>query len=157
MEHLDSITLWHYAAGETSPEETERIKNHLSQCKDCMKEYKLLNQIETTLHAVDEETTPFGFSDVVIRKIENEAALERKSTVFEKFFPYSILGGFAMAILTTILAGVGLEVDLTQIEVVLTSQVGIFILTACGLLWGLYFIDRICKKIFVSIDYAQSQ
>jgi anti-sigma factor RsiW len=154
MEHLDSITLWHYVAGEASPEQTARIKKHLSHCEDCMKEYELLNQIETTLHVVDEETTPFGFSDVVISKIENEAALERKSTFFEKFFPYSILGGFSLAILTAFIAGAGLDLDLTQVEGVLTSQVGILILTACGLLWGLYFIDQICKKIFIPIDYA---
>jgi hypothetical protein len=157
MEHLDSNSLWNYLTGDSGNDQSAHIKKHLSSCEDCMREFELLRKIETTLHALDEETTPFGFSDVVIRKIEDEVALERKSTVFEKFFPYSILGGFLLAILTAIIVGEELDLDLTQVEVVLNNQVGILILAACGLLWGLYFIDRICKKIYVPIDYAQSQ
>jgi predicted anti-sigma-YlaC factor YlaD len=157
MKHIDSNTLWHYLTGDSSKDQALHIKKHLANCEDCMREFELLSQIEITLHAVDEETTPFGFSDMVIRKIENEVALESKSDIVAKFFPYAILGGFTLAILTAIIAGVGLDVDLTQLEGALNSQVGILILTACGLLWGLYFIDRICKKIFVPVDYLQSQ
>ena len=47
--------------------------------------------------------------------------------------------------------------DLTQVEDVVNSQLGILILTACGLLWGLFFIDRLCKKFFAPIDYLEAQ
>ena len=156
MEHLDSITLWHYVAGDASPEEAARIKKHLSDCEDCMKEYELLNQIEATLDVVDEDAVSFGFSDAVIRKIENETVLERNSVFSPKFLQYTILSGFALAILFAIIVGAGLDLNLSQVEDTLNSQIGILVLTACGLLWGLYFIDRICKKIFVPIDYVQS-
>lgn len=154
MKHIDSITLWHYMVGDASPEETARIKKHLSNCKNCMKEYELLHQIETALYVADEDAVSFGFSDAVIRKIENETVLERNSIFSPKFLRYTILSGFALAILSAIMMGVGLDSNLSQLEGILNSQIGILILTACGILWGLYFIDRICKKIFGLIDYA---
>lgn len=154
MEHIDSNTFWEYVTGNSSKDQTAEIKKHLLNCDDCMTEFELLSELESTLHAVDEDTTSLGFSDKVIRKIENELVFERKSTKLAKFFPYTIIGGFTLAILMAIIVGVGTDLDLIQIEQVLNSKVGLLILTASGLLWGLHFIDRICKKIFVSRDYA---
>ena len=154
MEHIDSHTFWKYVTGNSSKDQTAIIKKHLLNCEDCMSEFKLLSQLESTLNAVGEETTSLGFSDKVIRKIENEMAFERKSKKLAKLFPFAIIGGFTLAILMAIIIGVRTDLDLIQLEQVLTSKVGLLILTACGLLWGLYFIDRICKKIFLPMDYA---
>ena len=154
MEHIESKTLWQYVAGDTSRTESIQIKNHLSSCEDCMKEIELINQIEATLEVVDKDRVSLGFSDAVIRKIEIETELERNSIFNPKFLPYAILGGFALAILSAIIAGAGLDLNLSQVESTLNIEFGILILTSCGILWGLYFIDRICKKIFVGFDHA---
>ncbi len=109
MEHIDSNTLWDYLAGDCSKKQTALIKEHLSGCEVCKREFELLNKIEVTLHELDEDTPSFGFSDRVIKKIENEAALYRKSKFSASIFPYVLLGSFILAFFTMIIVGLGLE------------------------------------------------
>jgi anti-sigma factor RsiW len=154
MEHLDSSILWQYVAGESGNAQTARIKKHLSGCESCRREYELLRQIEATLHIVDEEVPAVGFADAVIQKIENETVLERKNVFWVKFLPYVIPGGFVLAFLLAIIVGTEVDLDVSRVESALSGQVVIVILTACILLWGFYVIDRICKKIFVPVEYA---
>ena len=154
MEHIDSNSFWQFVIGESGESKNAEIKKHLNSCEDCMREFKLLNTIETSLHEVEEDVVSYGFSDIVIRKIENEITLEQKNTILAKLFPYIILSGSVLAFLATITIGLRLDTDLFHVEKALNNQVGILILTACGLLWGLYFIDKICKKIFVSVNLS---
>ncbi|MCD2259858.1 zf-HC2 domain-containing protein [Psychroserpens luteolus] len=156
MKHIDSNTLWHYLVGDTSPDQTLLVKKHLANCKDCMREFELLSQIESTLYKVDEDTPSFGFSEAVTLKVENEMTSKRKHIFSAKFLPYMILCGFVLAILSTIIASIGLDIDLSYAESVLNTETALLILIICSLLWGFYFIDKICKKFFNPMHYDQS-
>ena len=154
MEHIESNTLWNYVAGTASKQQETQIRKHLSSCEACMREFEILNKIEMTLHELDEDTAPVGFSDRVIKKIENEVALDKKIKYSVSIFPYLLMGSFVLAFMTLVIVGLGLELDFTQIEAAFNNELSISILTLCGLLWGLFFIDRICRKFFVPIKYA---
>jgi len=155
MEHIESSNLWLYLDGESSPEQSAKIKEHLSNCEACNIEYELLTQIEVTLHVIEDETPSFEFSKAVIQKIETGISLERKSTFWTKLLVYTIFGGFGLAFIVTIIVGAEISLDISHVEDILNRQTILLALMACIILWGFYFIDHICKKIFSPLDYAK--
>ena len=154
MEHIDSNTLWNYVTGEVSKSEETQVREHLTSCQACMREFEILSKIEVTLHEIDEDTVPFEFSDRVIKEIENELAHDLKYKFYSTIFPYAILGGVVLAFIAIIIKGVGLELDFSQLVIVLDNKVGILVLIASVVPWGLYLIDRVCKRFFLPIKYA---
>ncbi|WP_298894500.1 hypothetical protein [uncultured Psychroserpens sp.] len=156
MKHIDSNTLWHYLVGDTNSDQTLLVKKHLANCKDCTREFELLSQIESTLYEVDEEIPSLGFSEAVTLKVENEMTVNRKNILSTKFVPYMILCGFVLAIISTIIGSIKLDIDFSQVENVLNRETALLILIASSLLWGFFFIDKICKKFFVPRQYPQS-
>ena len=155
MQHLDSDTLWQYVTGNSDKTQTEKIEKHLASCGDCRKEFELLSKIESTLFVLDDETVSLGFSDKIILEIEKEVVSKKKNTKLAKLFPYIIFGGFSLATLTAILINVESNFYLIQKEGVFDIEMGMLMLTVCSLLWGLYLIDRIFKKIFITMDYTK--
>ncbi len=154
MEHIDSNTLWNYVTGSVSKSEETQVQEHLTSCKACMGEFEILSKIEVTLHEINEDTVPFDFSDRVIKEIEKELAHNRKYKFYATIFPYAILGGFVLAFIAIIIKGVGLELEFSQLGTIMDNQVGILVLIGSAVLWGLYLIDRICRRFFVPVKYA---
>ena len=155
MEHLDRITLWQYITDASGLADTDQLRNHLSHCDVCRKEYELLKQIEEGLHALDEEVPSLGFSNSVVRKIEADASLERRSRFSTNIFRYTVMGAFAVAILSALVFGFGLDLELAKTEEAIKGPL-ILIFSASVILSVFYIVDRICNKVFRQTPHSES-
>ena len=155
MKHIESNTLWLFMAGELSSVKDAQIHKHLSICKSCKAEYDMLNKIEETLNVIDEEIPSKDFADNIIQKLEREISLDSKGIFWSKILMTTIAGSLLLAFLFIFIGSTEVDVDTFQIENIFNSQTVLLIFACSIVLWGLYLIDRICKKMFVPLDVAK--
>ncbi len=77
----------------------EKIRIHLSQCKECQAKYNTYNMLLSSITSLQPETFSFDVSAIVMQKIEAD---KTKKTTENYSLLYAILGLFCIGIFTVL-------------------------------------------------------
>jgi len=107
MKHTGHNTiLWDYLAGNTGPEENERIEDHLKVCSACRKDLAELEMLEDFFSKSRAEKPSSQFMENTMLKLEEKKPIQPVETVFTRHELYLIGRKLAAVIVIGLVTGV---------------------------------------------------
>ena len=98
MNHIKEEQLWSYIAGDLSEKEIAELKAHISECRICEHEFKVIQNIHNELFEMPEETLAEGFSKATALKIKKDLRIEKRYLFWMQFTKIATIMAIAIAI-----------------------------------------------------------